>query len=400
MPMSVGAAIRTTAALVAGLACAIQQPIASAAPLQFTIMPSNTYGYLTELGDTTITVFLTPSFPGPVFGAHFQCGASVLVSHGEIIVQTILDAGEPSAGPPCQRGVAAVAGVLEPGHWLVTAHLFLPDGTTNDVTYSFDVVPRGNKCNWDPPHNTRQGYLTNKTPEEFRLALANDPDYRAQLGGIAYVSPYYIENVVVFAFPPLDDLVRVEDRLQRSGEFSRFDGSGITCFSPSPDDKRVPAVEYYDARLDHYFFTSDVGEQAAIDAGQVGVEWQRTGKSFPVVLYPGCPNGDRGMQRIYRFAGEPYVGPNSHFFTVSQDECGVVRDRKDWHWQFEGSPFWAIPPTAGVCPDRTVPLYRAYNDGKGGDPNHRYSIDHSVIDAMVAQGWIDEGARMCVPEKL
>jgi serine protease len=162
----------------------------------------------------------------------------------------------------------------------------------------------------------------------------------------------------------------------------------------------VAAIEYYNARLDHYFFTADVGEQAALDGGQFGAEWQRTGKSFPVVLAPGCPNGDRGTQRIYRFAGEPNVGPNSHFFTVSQDECGLVRDRKDWHWQFEGAPFWAIPPTAGACPDRTVPLYRAYNDGQRGDPNHRYSIDRAVIDAMVAQGWTDEGARMCVPAKL
>jgi len=42
-------------------------------------------------------------------------------------------------------------------------------------------------------------------------------------------------------------------------------------------------------------------------------------------------------------------------------------------------------------------LYRAYNNGKGGDPNHRYATDHAVIDTMVAQGWVEEGVAICVP---
>jgi hypothetical protein len=42
-------------------------------------------------------------------------------------------------------------------------------------------------------------------------------------------------------------------------------------------------------------------------------------------------------------------------------------------------------------------LYRAYNNGKGGEPNHRYATDHAVIDTMVAQGWVDEGVAICVP---
>ena len=81
---------------------------------------------------------------------------------------------------------------------------------------------------------------------------------------------------------------------------------------------------------------------------------------------------------------------------MSQDECAVVRDRDDWHWQFEGAPFWASEATHGTCPANTKGLYRAYNDGMGGTPNHRYSTDIAIITAMVARGWINEGLRMCV----
>ena len=44
----------------------------------------------------------------------------------------------------------------------------------------------------------------------------------------------------------------------------------------------------------------------------------------------------------------------------------------------------------------TVPLYRLYNHGKDGTPNHRYTIEPGVVSAMVAQGWTNEGAVMCV----
>ena len=49
-------------------------------------------------------------------------------------------------------------------------------------------------------------------------------------------------------------------------------------------------------------------------------------------------------------AGIPNVGPNSHFFTASQDECAVVRDKVDWHWYLEGAPFWANEPQQGTSP--------------------------------------------------
>jgi len=135
-----------------------------------------------------------------------------------------------------------------------------------------------------------------------------------------------------------------------------------------------------------------------IDAGAVGSTWVRTGKSFPVIVSPGCRiASEDDLHWVYRFTGEPNIGPNSHFFTVSPEECAVVRDRSDWHWMFEGVSFWASAPFGGTCPEGMQELFRAYNNGKGGTPNHRYAIDHRVIDSMVAQGWVDEGVAICVP---
>ena len=45
-----------------------------------------------------------------------------------------------------------------------------------------------------------------------------------------------------------------------------------------------------------------------IDAGAVGPTWIRTGKSFPVIVGPGCRiASEDGLHWVYRFAGEPNV---------------------------------------------------------------------------------------------
>ncbi|HVF65697.1 MAG TPA: hypothetical protein VNE58_17055 [Casimicrobiaceae bacterium] len=59
------------------------------------------------------------------------------------------------------------------------------------------------------------------------------------------------------------------------------------------------------------------------------------------------------------------------------------------------------PSGAGVCPG-TLPLYRAYNNGQGGAPNHRYTTDSRLLDEMIAKSWTFEGEAQtrifaCVP---
>ena len=87
----------------------------------------------------------------------------------------------------------------------------------------------------------------------------------------------------------------------------------------------------------------------------------------------------------------------SHFYTIDQEECAYVKSRLDWGWNYEGDAFYVIKPTGGTCPSGTAPVYRAYNNGMGGAPNHRYVASQAEVDTMVSQGWSNENLVMCSP---
>ena len=57
--------------------------------------------------------------------------------------------------------------------------------------------------------------------------------------------------------------------------------------------------------------------------------------------------------------------------------------------------------TDGTCAPPSVPLYRLYNNGSGGAPNHRYTTQTDVRTQMIGQGWTPEGLGIgvvaCVP---
>jgi hypothetical protein len=62
-------------------------------------------------------------------------------------------------------------------------------------------------------------------------------------------------------------------------------------------------------------------------------------------------------------------------------------------WQYEGDVFYTfLPDASGACPDGNVPVYRLYNDGQGGAPNHRFTTSAAIQAQMTAEGWIPEGA--------
>ena len=152
-------------------------------------------------------------------------------------------------------------------------------------------------------------------------------------------------------------------------------------------DERI-AVEYYNTSLDHYFFTAEPAEAAMLDAGVVVPGWVRTGFDFKV-----RPAGDARGLIACRFYGTPGIGPNSHFFTIDASECSKVRN--DPHWSFEGFAFNADAPVAADCAIDRVPVVRMYNNGMGGQANHRYLTSHSAIGDMLGQGWIVEGPVFC-----
>jgi hypothetical protein len=159
-----------------------------------------------------------------------------------------------------------------------------------------------------------------------------------------------------------------------------------TPLPPGPGE--AIAVEFYNSSLDHYFMTADPAEAAMLDAGVVVPGWQRTGFDFKVRT-----RDAGGGLPACRFFGTPPFGPNSHFFTIDPAECAEVMANP--LWTFEGIAFRADPPVAGDCPPDHVPVVRLYNDGKGGQANHRYLTSHSEAHLMEVQGWTREGAVFC-----
>jgi len=173
-------------------------------------------------------------------------------------------------------------------------------------------------------------------------------------------------------------------------------------------DTTVQVIEYYNATLDHYFITADSAEIAFLDAGGLGGAWRRTGQSFQAW---GANDGPANSVQVCRFFGtDRYrsdgtrIGPNSHFYTADAAECAFVRTA--WQslasdglmypaWTFESYSFRVIAPTNGACPLGATPLYRAYNNGAGGQANHRYSTNLALLQSMA--GWTVEGVVMCLP---
>jgi len=152
----------------------------------------------------------------------------------------------------------------------------------------------------------------------------------------------------------------------------------------------VNTIEYYNASLDHYFITAFADEAAMLDAGVLVPGWTRTGYTFH-----SWKSGTGPGNEACRFYGSPGSGINSHFYTINAAECDGVKANPDW--TFEGLAFRAVEPLSGGCATEHATVTRLYNNGKGGQPNHRFLTDPSAIDATVAKGWSVEGPVFCVP---
>ncbi len=166
----------------------------------------------------------------------------------------------------------------------------------------------------------------------------------------------------------------------------QVEGTGINA-----GQARVTVVEYHDAALDHYFMTPLANEIALCDAQQPPCSgWVRTGYSFDA--YPAAAPPAPGVG-VCRFFNDSFAGGSSHFYALHGLGCeqtlALFPD-----WLLESSAlFNATPPdAAGHCPAGSIPVWRLYNNGMGGAPNHRFTIDNGVRAQMIAAGWVPEGS--------
>ena len=147
----------------------------------------------------------------------------------------------------------------------------------------------------------------------------------------------------------------------------------------------ITLVEYYDADFDHYFITGLAAEVNALD-GNAFPGWTRT-----IYMFTAYPAGTAGKSNVCRFFSASFASRSSHFYSASPDECQYVKDDNP-DWTYEGDVFAIdIPKADGSCLPGTVPVYRLYNNGEGGAPNHRYTTELAVRAQMIARGWIAEG---------
>ena len=159
--------------------------------------------------------------------------------------------------------------------------------------------------------------------------------------------------------------------------------SGYVAGGPT----KQPAVEYYYAAWNFYFITSIPAEIAALDGGAFGGVWQRTGQQFNVYS---TTNPPAGATTVWRFFSTTFAPKSSHFSTDIVSEYNSLLANPNW--QLEGAVFNTPPPAAdGTCPAGSIPIYRVYNNGMGGAPNHRFTTDLNVRAQMLSEGWAPEG---------
>lgn len=167
-----------------------------------------------------------------------------------------------------------------------------------------------------------------------------------------------------------------------------YAGANTTCLFAGR--KSIPitppdtAVEYHHAGFDHYFITAIPAEIDAVDGGTVA-GWARTGAAFGVF-----PLSTAGASNVCRFFSASFAPKSSHFYSPFADECAAAGANVDW--QFEGEVFaMKLPAANGNCSADTVPLYRLYNEGQSGAPNHRYTTQAGIRSEMIARGFVAEG---------
>lgn len=176
-------------------------------------------------------------------------------------------------------------------------------------------------------------------------------------------------------------------------------GASVLTERVAPAPPVILAVEYFNASFQHFFISANPDEIKGLDSGTA---WKRTGEMFNVYATP--DSGRLGVCRFFGVFPQP-SGPakSSHFYALRGLGCEALLVNPG-PWQYEGDVFFMPPPAAnGACPSGTVPVFRLYNEGKSGAPNHRYTTSEETQGEMIADGYTREGAgengvAMCSPQ--
>jgi hypothetical protein len=167
-----------------------------------------------------------------------------------------------------------------------------------------------------------------------------------------------------------------------------YQGSYYAYTGPPQPGAQSTAVEFFHPAMGHYFVSADADEIAGLDSGATA-GWTRTGQTFSVWTT------GTGLADVCRFFTTFFAPKSSHFYTAIAVECEVLKLGEVW--QYEKLAFKiALPSPDGRCLVG-IPLYRLYNDGRTGAPNHRYTTSLAIRSEMISQGFVPEDANtVCV----
>jgi len=167
--------------------------------------------------------------------------------------------------------------------------------------------------------------------------------------------------------------------------FSLAGGSAIPELPPPPPGQ-ASAEEFFNPTFSHYFITANPVEIANLKSG-IPPGWVPTGQQFNVFVSSGA-----GLAAVCRFfSGASFAPKSSHFYTADAAECTALQAPGS-KWTYEGVVFYAaLPDGNGGCPAGQIPVYRLYNNGMGGAPNHRFTTSQVTQLQMIAEGYVREG---------
>ncbi len=176
--------------------------------------------------------------------------------------------------------------------------------------------------------------------------------------------------------------------------------SGSGTSGGSTGGTKVVVGEYYNAGFDHYFITPVLGEIAVLGGPQFP-EWQPTGKTFNGYSATSAPSAAVG---VCRFFNSSFAPKSSHFYALHGLGCeDTIALFPDWGLESDNLFQMLLPDVNGNCPVGSIPVYRLYNNGMGGAPNHRFVTSLSDRQAMLDRGYASEGfgalgVGMCSPQ--
>jgi len=194
--------------------------------------------------------------------------------------------------------------------------------------------------------------------------------------------------------PQMNDVLRpvYDDGLLTDDDFVKV-AAYLQTFGGGTMSPVTPVVEYYNGGFGHYFMTADEDEITGLDAGAFDYAFLRTGREFDA--YATQVAGTVAVCRFFTTPGT-FGSKSSHFYTANPAECEGLKLGSAW--VYEKIAFYARVPANGACAAGTVPIYRMYNNGQTGAPNHRFTGDFSTYQAFTtSQNWSPEGVAFCAP---